>query len=97
VFASKEKLVAKPSIRLSREVRDKASDADAVARAALAAFEAAGRGEIHFARFTAAGKQFALSTRMVIEVDWLPGRVPDKVLRGPVVLPARQKKKAQRT
>lgn len=87
----------KPSIRLSPEARAKAHDVEAVARAALEAFEAAGKGEIHFARFTAGSKQFALSTRIVIDVDWLPNRVPDKVLRTVGKIPPRMRKTPQRT
>lgn len=87
----------KLSIRLSPTARAKARDVQAVARAALEAFEAAGKGEIHFARFTAAGHQFALSTRTVIEVDWLPNRVPDKVLRTAGNVAPRARKAPQRT
>jgi hypothetical protein len=87
----------KPSIRLSPAARAKARDVHMVARAALEAFEAAGKGDIHFARFTAGGRQFALSTRTVIEVDWLPNRVPDKVLRAAGKILPRVRKTPQRT
>ena len=69
------------SIRLSKTAAAKARNREAVERAAIAVFEAAGRGDIHFAAFKANGQQFALSTRSIIEVEWLPNRVPDKVLR----------------
>jgi hypothetical protein len=67
--------------RLTPDARAKARNRETVERAAIAAFEAAGRGEIHFARFEAGGVQYALSSRMVLEIDWLPNRVPDRVLR----------------
>jgi hypothetical protein len=69
------------SIRLSKNAAAKARNREAVERAAIAAFEAAGKGDIHFAAFKANGQQFALSTRSIIEVEWLPNRVPEKVLR----------------
>ena len=68
-------------IRLTRDARFRAIKPELVEQAALAAFEAAGRGEIHFAPFTAGGNQYALSSRMILEVDWLPNRVPSRVLR----------------
>ncbi|MGE3305283.1 MAG: hypothetical protein AB7I52_04885 [Rhizobiaceae bacterium] len=73
--------MARISIRLSRVAAEKARNREAVEKAALAAFAAAGRGDIHFAPFTANGQRFALSARSVIDVEWLPNRVPDKVLR----------------
>lgn len=36
---------------------------------------------VEFARFDHAGKQFALSARLVIEVELLEHRVPDVVIR----------------
>lgn len=36
---------------------------------------------VEFARFDHAGKQFALSARLVIEVELLESRVPDVVIR----------------
>jgi hypothetical protein len=73
--------MASISIRLSKTAAAKARNREAVERAAIAAFEAAGKGDIHFAAFKANGQQFALSTRSVIDVEWLPNRVPEKVLR----------------
>lgn len=84
--------MTKISVRLTRDARAKARNAEAVERAALAAFDAAGRGEIKFVRFMAAGNQYALSSRMILEVDWLPNRVPDRVLRfGGATPPVRRK------
>ncbi len=73
--------MARISIRLSRNAAARARDREAVEKAAIAAFEAAGRGDIHFAVFKANGQQFALSSRSVIDVEWLPNRVPARVLR----------------
>ena len=54
----------------------------------LAAAEAMGsngyllRPEIHFLRFQAKGRHFALTTRTVIEVDLMPHRTPARLIRG---------------
>ena len=71
----------KPTIRLSREAQTRARNRDDVTKAAEAAFAAAGGGDIHFALFKANGQQFALSSRTIVEVEWLPNRVPDRVIR----------------
>jgi hypothetical protein len=73
--------MARVSVRLSRGAAEKARKPDDVRKAALAAFTEAGGGEIFFAPFTANGQRFGLSSRLIIEIDWLPGRVPDRVLR----------------
>ncbi len=73
--------MARISVRLTKNAAEKARNRAAVEQAALAAFEAAGRGDIHFAAFKANGQQFALSSRHIIEVEWLPNRVPQKVFR----------------
>jgi hypothetical protein len=47
---------------------------------------------IAFAAFEHNGKTFALSARLSIEVDMMPGRVPDQVFReGELVVPKRRK------
>lgn len=86
----------KYTIRLTRDARFRAQKPELVEKAALAAFEAAGRGEIHFAPFSVGGNQYALSSRMILEVDWLPNRVPDRVLRRPDVQAARPLKPRRR-
>ena len=73
--------MAKISIRLTRNAAEKTRDRAALERAAVAAFESAGRGDIYCAPFEANGQRFALSSRMIIEVDWLPNRIPPRVLR----------------
>jgi hypothetical protein len=72
--------MAKISIRLTRNAAEKSRNLDTLRRAALAAFEQAGRGDIFCMPFEANGQKFALSSRMIIEVDWLPNRIPAKVL-----------------
>jgi hypothetical protein len=69
------------TIRLNRSAAEKSRNQDQLKKAALTAFEKAGRGDIFCLPFEANGQRFALSSRMVIEVDWLPNRIPDRVLR----------------
>ena len=80
--------MAKITIRLTRMAAEKSRNPEDLKKAAEAAFAAAGSGDIHFALFKANGQQFALSSRTIIEVDWLPNRVPARVLRpgGPAAL-----------
>lgn len=73
--------MAKISIRLTRDAAEKSRNHDDLKKAALAAFEKAGKGDIYFAPFEANGQRFALSSRSVIEVEWLPNRVPSRVVR----------------
>nr|WP_250807729.1 hypothetical protein [Neorhizobium tomejilense] len=47
---------------------------------------------VAFASFEHNGKTFAISARLSIEVDMMPGRVPDQVIRdGGFVVPKRRK------
>jgi hypothetical protein len=71
----------KVSIRLSKNAAEKARKPDDLKEAALAAFQAAGAGDIYFALFRSNGQQFALSSRTIVEVDWVPNRLPNKVIR----------------
>lgn len=73
--------MSKISIHLSRAAAEKARKPDEVRAAAIAAYQAAGAGDIFFRAFKSNGQQFALSSRTIIEVDWLPNRVPDRVIR----------------
>ena len=73
--------MAKISIRLTRSATEKSRNQEALRRAALAAFDEAGRGDILCLPFEASGQRFALSSRMIIEIDWLPNRIPQRVLR----------------
>lgn len=48
---------------------------------------------IEFARFTHQGKTYALSARMLVEVDLLENRVPDVIVRtGETAKPVRRKR-----
>lgn len=73
----------KISIRLSKNAAEKARKPEDLKVAALAAFQAAGAGDIYFALFKSNGQQFALSSRTIVEVDWVPNRLPDKIIRQP--------------
>jgi hypothetical protein len=73
--------MAKISIRLTRNAAEKSRNQEVLKRAALAAFDEAGRGDILCLPFEASGQRFALSSRMIIEIDWLPNRIPQRVLR----------------
>ncbi len=70
------------TIRLNRSALEKSRNREAVKKAAIAAFEQAGRGDIFCLPFEANGQRFALSSRMIIEIDWLPNRIPPRALRG---------------
>ena len=82
--------MGKVSIRLSKAAAEKARKPDDLKQAAIAAFQAAGAGDIFFVAFKANGQQFALSSRTIIEVDWLPNRVPGRVIRRPGDGPAKR-------
>ena len=84
--------MAKISIRLTRNAAEKSRNQDSLKKAALAAFERAGRGDIFCMPFEANGQRFALSSRMIIEVDWVPNRLPERVLRDAGTLRARRQK-----
>ena len=48
---------------------------------------------IEFARFTHQGKTYALSARLLVEVELLQNRVPDVIVRtGEIVRPVRRKR-----
>lgn len=69
------------TIRLNRSATEKSRNIDMLKKAALAAYQKAGRGDIFCLPFEANGQRFALSSRMIVEVDWLPHRIPERVLR----------------
>jgi hypothetical protein len=86
--------MAKISIRLTRNAAEKSRNQEVLKRAALAAFDEAGRGDILCLPFEASGQRFALSSRMIIEIDWLPNRIPQRVLRDAgIVKPRRPAKR----
>jgi len=73
--------MGKVTIRLNRSAAEKSRNKDALKKAALEAFDKAGRGDIFCLPFEASGQRFALSSRMLVEVDWLPNRIPGRALR----------------
>lgn len=77
------------TVRLNRSAAEKSRNREVLKKAALAAYEKAGRGDIYCLPFEANGQRFALSSRMIIEVDWLPNRIPERVLRDPGRLAAK--------
>jgi hypothetical protein len=85
--------MVKITIRLTRSAAEKSRKIEDVRKAAAAAFVAAGRGEIHCLAFSANGQQFALSSRTILEVDWLPNRIPPRIIRGPGALPAKPRRR----
>jgi hypothetical protein len=85
--------MAKIAIRLTRNAAEKSRNHETLRKAALAAFEAAGRGDIFCVPFEANGQKFALSSRMIIEVDWLPNRIPARALRDVGTVEARRRRK----
>lgn len=76
--------MARITIRLSRSAAEKTHDPERLRKAAVAAFEKAGGGDVFCMPFEAGGQRFALSSRMLVEVDWLPNRIPDRPLAEPV-------------
>ena len=85
--------MAKISIRLTRTAAEKSRNQEALRRAALAAFDHAGQGDILCLPFEASGQRFALSSRMILEIDWLPNRIPQRALRGSDVVDLRRARK----
>ena len=75
--------MAKVTIRLTAGAAQQARKPEDLKKAAEAAFREAGGGEIYFSPFKSNGQQFALSSRTIIEVDWLPNRVPVRTIRQP--------------
>ena len=71
----------KPIIRMTRQARKLVANPEQLIKAAITAHQKAGGGNIHFIAFRSHGRQFALCSRTVIEVDWFPNRVPKRVLR----------------
>lgn len=75
--------MVKLSVRIGKSAEGKFRDIQKLRKSALEAYLAAGGGEIFCLPFKAEGKQFALSSRMVVDIDFLPNRIPPRLLRGP--------------
>lgn len=73
--------MARITIRLNRSAAEKSRNKETLTKAALAAYEKAGQGDIFCLPFEASGQRFALSSRTLVEVDWLPNRIPERTLR----------------
>ena len=71
------------TVVLTRAAREAGVPVDQLNGAALAAAADAKGGEIWFRAFRVHGRQFALSTRLVVEVDLFPHRAPKTVLAPP--------------
>jgi len=78
--------MAKVSVRLTRDARARSGNPEAVRQGAVAALRGAGPGEVWFLPFEVDGQRFALSSRIVVEVDWFPHRVPQRLLRRPAAV-----------
>ena len=77
--------MVKVSIRVSKDAAKKSRNHIDLKKDALDAFQAAGCGDIYCLPFRSAGRQFALSSRMVLDIDFLPNRVPARPLKEPPV------------
>ena len=74
--------MVKVSVRIGKSAEGKFRNIEKLRKSALEAYQTAGGGEIFCLPFNAEGKQFALSSRLVLDVDFLPNRIPAKPLRG---------------
>lgn len=82
--------MVKVTVRIGKSAEGKVRDIAKLRNAALEAYQAAGGGEILCLPFKAEGRQFALSSRMIVEVDFLPNRIPARPLRGTAARKARK-------
>jgi hypothetical protein len=71
------------TVVLTRAAREAGVPFDELNDAALAATANAKDSDIWFRAFRVRGRQFALSTRLVVEVDLFPHRAPQTVLPPP--------------
>lgn len=72
----------KVSVHLTQPARLAARDGEARRRAVEAILARVDEpGDVEFLAFTSQGQRFALSARIVIEVDIFPHRAPNRVLR----------------
>jgi hypothetical protein len=85
--------MSKVSVSLGRSVPLHIVNRDKVAQKATALAETyLLPSGVEFASFEHDGKVYAISARLTVEVDLVPGRVPDHVIReGGLVVPKRKK------
>lgn len=74
--------MVKVSVLIGKSAEGKFRNIETLRKSALQAYQTAGGGEIFCLPFNAEGKQFALSSRTVLDIDFLPNRIPPKPLRG---------------
>lgn len=74
--------MVKISVRIGKSAEGKFRNIEKLRKSALEAYQTVGGGEIFCLPFTAEGKQFALSSRLVLDIDFLPNRIPPRPLRG---------------
>jgi len=67
------------TVVFTRAAREAGIPLDEISSAALATTASAKEGEIWFRSFRVRGRQFALSTRVIVEVDCFPHRAPEHV------------------
>ena len=80
------------TVHLTRAARDGGIDQEAIRAAAKAALaRIASPADIQFLQFKVGGTSFAMSARLVVEVDMFPHRVPDRVIRRTDPTPRRRK------
>ncbi len=69
-------------VHLTRAARDGGIEQEAIRAAAKAALARIGSPvDIQFLQFKVGSTSFAMSARMVVEVDVFPHKVPDRVIR----------------
>ena len=70
------------TVHLTRAARDGGVDQEPIRAAAKAALARIGSpANIQFLQFKVGSTSFAMSARLVVEVDVFPHRVPDRVIR----------------
>ena len=80
------------TVHLTRAARDGGIDQEAIRAAAKAAIGRIGSpADIQFLQFKVGGTSFAMSARLVVEVDVFPHQVPDRVIRRTGSAPRRRR------
>ena len=80
------------TVHLTPAARDGGIDQAAIRTAAKAALAQVGSpADIQFLQFKIGGTSFALSARLVVEVDAFPHRAPDRVIRRSEPAPRRRR------
>jgi hypothetical protein len=77
-------MIRSRSVFLTPAARAAGVPVDELHQAAVSASRSAGDEPIWFQAIRVRGKQFAIATRVVIEVDYLPNRVPEAIVKHPL-------------